>query len=88
MHFDGPTLVRTMRRREAFGEIALLRDVPRTMTVTVGDNVVLRTVSRADFLPAVTGFGQARTAADAAMTRHLGQASGLPDGEPPPRPLG
>jgi hypothetical protein len=73
---DGPTRIRTMTAGEGFGEIALLHDVPRTMTVTAADDVVLRTISRADFLPAVTGFAEARTAATAAMTRHLSHAPG------------
>jgi CRP-like cAMP-binding protein len=73
---DGLTPIRTMTAGEGFGEIALLHDVPRTMTVTAAADVVLRTIGRADFLPAVTGFAEARTAATAAMTRHLSQAPG------------
>jgi MFS family permease len=73
---DGRTTIRTMTAGEGFGEIALLHDVPRTMTVTAADDVVLRTISRADFLPAVTGFDEARSAATAAVTRHLSRAPG------------
>ena len=73
---DGRRLVRTMGPGQGFGEIALLRDVPRTMTVDVAENAVLRTVRRADFLLAVTGFGEARAAASAAMSRHLDHAEG------------
>jgi hypothetical protein len=73
---DGPTRIRTMTAGEGFGEIALLHDVPRTMTVTAAADVVLRTISRADFLPAVTGFAEARMAATEATTRHLSQAPG------------
>jgi MFS family permease len=73
---DGLTPIRTMTAGEGFGEIALLHDVPRTMTVTAAADVILRTISRADFLPAVTGFAEARTAATEAMTRHLSQAPG------------
>jgi MFS family permease len=75
---DGRTRIRTMTAGEGFGEIALLHDVPRTMTVTAAADVVLRTITRADFLPAVTGFDDARTAATAALTRHLSHASGAP----------
>lgn len=71
---DGATLVRSMGAGEGFGEIALLRDVPRTMTVAVAEDAVLRTVAREDFLPAMTGFSAARSAADAAVHAHLGHA--------------
>jgi CRP-like cAMP-binding protein len=49
------TLVRTMTAGESFGEIALLRDVPRAATVTCATPVVLFAVSRDDFLATVTG---------------------------------
>jgi hypothetical protein len=71
---DGATLVRRMGAGEGFGEIALLSDVPRTMTVAVAEDAVLRTVAREDFLPAMTGFSAARSAADAAITAHLARA--------------
>ena len=73
---DGPTVVRSMGPGEGFGEIALLRDVARTMTVVVADDVVLRAINRADFLTAVTGIGEARAAATSAMSHHLAHAPG------------
>ncbi len=48
-------LVRTMRAGASFGEIALLRDMPRTATVTCVTAVQLLAISRDDFLTTVTG---------------------------------
>jgi MFS family permease len=51
------------RRAEGVGEIALLRDVPRTATVTARDPSVLLVVRRQEFLEVVGGHPASREAA-------------------------
>jgi len=55
-----------------FGEIGLLRDVPRTATVTALDDTVLLTLTREDFLGAVHGTGASMSAAYDIVTARLG----------------
>jgi MFS family permease len=63
-----------LRREDAgdfFGEIGLLRDVPRTATVTAVEDSELLVLERADFLAAVTGQTESRMAADDIVSRRL-----------------
>lgn len=57
---------------DSFGEIALLRDVPRTATVTASSDVVLLALDRRHFIPAVTGHGDAHEAAELVISSRLG----------------
>lgn len=55
-----------------FGEIALLRDTPRTATVVARDDVSLLVLGRDEFLSAVTGHVASAEAADAVVAARLG----------------
>jgi MFS family permease len=58
---------------EGFGEIALLRDVPRAATVVARGAVRLLALDRDAFLPAVTGHAGASRAADTLMAGYRGR---------------
>jgi MFS family permease len=61
----------TAYEADYFGEIALLRDVPRTATVKAAVDSELYVLRRADFLSAVTGHSAARAAGEAIAETRL-----------------
>ncbi len=63
---------------EYFGEIALLRDIPRTATVTALTDCTLFALERDDFLSAVTGHSAGRAASEKVIEERL--AAGTPGG--------
>jgi CRP-like cAMP-binding protein len=58
-----------------FGEIALIRDVARTATVTTATQTVLYALDRDDFLAAVTSHAPSAEAAEEVVSSRL---AGLP----------
>ena len=61
----------SLRRGDCFGEIALLRDTPRTATVTAEQPLHTLALGREQFLTAVTGNPASSTAADELAAQRL-----------------
>ena len=65
------SLLSSMGPRDTFGEIALLRDVPRTASVVATAPSVLYVMEREDFLAAMTGDHEVRSRAELVATRRM-----------------
>jgi MFS family permease len=76
VHEDGE-LRRCLETGGFFGEIALLRDVPRTATVTAVTPVTTLAMDREDFLAGIGAHARSGSAAEAVVTERLsGGATG------------
>jgi hypothetical protein len=64
----------SLHRGEWFGELALLRPVPRTATARATTNVEVRTLDAQAFVHAVSGFSASTREADAIVSDRLGVA--------------
>jgi MFS family permease len=74
----GERLHRIAHAGDHFGEIALLRDVPRTATVRAVLDSRLYALERGDFLTAVTGHSGVRAAGEAVMEERLARGGRVP----------
>jgi hypothetical protein len=63
------------KARTGFGEIALLQDIPRTATVRAVSDFRLRALSRASFIGAITGHGDASRLGDAVVAERVARTS-------------
>jgi MFS family permease len=75
LDISAPGVRATARRADYFGEIALLRDVPRTATVKAVVDTRLYALQREDFLAAVTGHEAARAAGHAVTEERLARST-------------
>ena len=76
---DGTVTVEGFDRRQrpgtGFDKIALLQHVPRTTTFRAASDLRLRALSRASFIGAVSGHGDASRLADAVVAERLARTS-------------
>jgi MFS family permease len=71
--------VGTLGRGDGFGELALLLDRPRNATVTAVGRLRTYTLTREQFIPAVTGHPRAAEASSELVRRRIGPGAPLPD---------
>ena len=66
-------LVQTVTRGQGFGEIALIRDIPRQATVTAESDALLYSLDKELFVVTLTRHAGASTAARRIIENHLGE---------------
>ena len=71
-------LLRTLSDGDSFGEIALLRDVPRTTTVRARTPVSLYALDRRHFVPIVSGYSESAAEAEVVVETRLAASAARP----------
>ena len=77
IEIDLPTETKVEEAPSFVGEIALLRDVPRTASVRAQTDVSLWALDRDDFLDAVSGHSRSRASADELAVTRLGAVTAV-----------
>ena len=73
---EGGREVNRMHRGEGVGEIALVRDTPRTATVTAATHAQLYVLDKESFLTAITGHATAARECERLVGEHLSRSAG------------
>ena len=76
----GATPQVTLSRGAGFGEIALIRDVPRQATVIAGSDSLLYSLEKDVFVETITGSATASRAARTVIDQHLSQPKDISSG--------
>jgi MFS family permease len=71
-------LLRVLSDGDSFGEIALLRDVPRTTTVRARTPVELYELDRRHFVPTVSGYSESAAEAETVVETRLAASAARP----------
>jgi MFS family permease len=72
------SLLRVLSDGDSFGEIALLRDVPRTTTVRARTQLALYALDRRHFVPTVSGYSLSAVEAETVVETRLAASAARP----------
>jgi MFS family permease len=75
---ENGSLLRVLSAGESFGEIALLRDVPRTTTVQARTPLTLYALDRRHFVPTVSGYSASAAEAEVVVETRLAASAARP----------
>ena len=75
---ENGSLLRVLSAGECFGEIALLRDVPRTTTVQARTPLTLYALDRRHFVPTVSGYSASAAEAEVVVETRLAASAARP----------
>jgi MFS family permease len=75
---ENGSLLRVLSAGESFGEIALLRDVPRTTTVQARTPLALYALDRRHFVPIVSGYSESAAEAETVVETRLAASAARP----------